>query len=141
MFPLNLDRQSSSRVVISFHCPVDKISGNIARIRSRLTGDLLEKGVIKDFQSEIRTGIAGACKIQPFELRGYLQLGWPATENVHSWLQPDASSLTQALMFASSDNEAVKRRWALATSTGKGKAIILSYLAAHDLMLKNFITH
>ncbi len=141
LFPLNLERQSLSRLVLSFHCPVDKISGNIARIRSRLTGDLLEKGVVKDFQNEIRTGISGACNIQPFELRGYLQQGWPTTEDSHAWRQPDASSLTQALMFASGDSEAVKRRWALATSTGKGKAIILSYLAAHDLMLKNFITH
>lgn len=141
LFPLNQDQQTPTRLVISFHCPVDKISGNIARIRSRLTADLIEKGIVQDFQREIRVGISATCKIQPYELRGYLQQGWPTVDESHRWRQPDAAGISQALMFPSTDNEAVKRRWALATSTAKGKAIILSYFAAQNLMLKNFITH
>ena len=140
LFPLSLDKQSPSRLVISFHCPTEQISNNLARIRSRVTGYLHEKKLARNFLKEIQIGIAGSARLQPFELRGHLELGWPPVSDQHTWGQPNISSLSDAMMFASQDQDALKRRWQLATSTGKGKAVILSYLASRNLLLKNFVT-
>ncbi|HPT46285.1 MAG TPA: hypothetical protein PLM07_10325 [Candidatus Rifleibacterium sp.] len=140
LFPLSLDLQSPTRLVISFHSPIEQISNNLARIRSRVTGYLHEKKLASSFMKEIQIGIAGSARMQPFELRGHLELGWPPVTDQHTWVQPDISSLSDAMMFASQDQSALKRRWQLATSTGKGKAVILSYLASRNLLMKNFVT-
>lgn len=138
--PLNIESKSPSRLVVSFSCPIDKVSSNIARIRSRVTGYLSENGLNDDFKNSIQIGIAGAAAIQPFELRGHLENGWPPAPDQHLWNQPDIASLCEILMFSSSDQKAVQKRWAIATATGHGKALILSCFAARNLMLKNFIT-
>ncbi len=136
--PLNIESKSASRLVISFSCPLDKVSSNIARIRSRVTGYLSENGLNDVLQKSMKIGIAGAASVQPFELRGHLENGWPPVADQHQWNQPDISSLSEVLMFASSDQQAIQKRWAIATATGHGKALILSCLAARNLMLKHF---
>lgn len=140
-FPLNLDKQLPERVVISFHSSVDQISGHIARIRSRIMGVLAEKNLIVGEEPyQMKTGIAGTCKIAPFELRGLLQQGWaPLTEN-HTWQQASYNLLTELMLFKPSDHEAFKRRWEIATSTSRGRATILALLLTRNIMLKNFIS-
>lgn len=127
-FPITLDKQSTCLVVISFLSPVDQIGEAIANLKSLIMTEL---------PGQMQIGIAGASKLAPFELRGLLQQGW-ATPATQSWQQATLDNLTEILLFSPHDQSAFNRRWAIATSTSRGRATILALLATKNRMLKNF---
>jgi len=135
-FPISIDNSESDRLTISFHCHVNQVSGCVARLRSRITGILFEKGLKGDISGSMQIGIAASCNIIPFELRGLLQQGWPPQTQNHEWQTGSDSSVASAVQLPANDHQAFNRRWAIATATGRGCAEILSLLAARDIALK-----
>lgn len=135
-FPISIDNSEPDRLTISFHCHVSQVSGCVARLRSRITGILFEKGLKGDISDSMQIGIAASCDIIPFELRGLLQQGWPPKSQSHDWQTGNDNSVASALRFPENDRQSFNRRWAIATATGRGCAEILSLLAARDIALK-----
>ncbi len=135
-FPVSIDNSEPDRLTISFHCHVSKVSECVARLRSRITGILFEKGLTGDISNSMRIGIAASCNITPFELRGLLQQGWPPQTQSHDWQTGNDNSIASAVHFDINDHQAFNRRWAIATATGRGCAEILSLLAARDIALQ-----
>ncbi len=135
-FPISIDDSELDRLTISFHSHVSQVSGCVARLRSRITGILFERGLRSDISSSMRIGIAASCNITPFELRGLLQQGWPPNTQTHEWHTGNDSSIASAIRFPAGNSQAFSRRWAIATATGRGCAEILSLLAARDIALK-----
>lgn len=135
-FPVSTDNSDPDRLTISFHCHLDQVSGCVARLRSRITGSLFEKGFTGDISSSMQIGIAASCDITPFELRGLLQQGWPPQTQNHEWHFGNDSSVAAAMRVSANDHQAFNRRWAIATATGRGCAEILSLLAARGIALK-----
>lgn len=135
-FPISIDNSEPDRLTISFHCHVNQVSGCVARLRSRITGILFEKGLRGDVSGSMQIGIAASCNITPFELRGLLQQGWPPQTQNHEWQIGIDSDVASAVRLPANDHQAFNRRWAIATATGRGCAEILSLLAARDIALK-----
>lgn len=135
-FPISIDHSEADRLTISFHCHVNQVSGCVARLRSRITGILFEKGLKGDISGSMQIGIAASCNITPFELRGLLQQGWPPQTQNHEWQTGNDSNVARAVQLPANDHQAFNRRWAIATATGRGCAEILSLLAARDIALK-----
>ncbi len=136
-FPMNIDRRVPDRLSLSFHCKPGQVVDCVSRLRLVISGGLFENGIEQRLASLLKVGIAANGNMPPFELRGLLQQGWPPVTDEHEWQMVTASDLPALLLFSTSDNKALKRRWAIAISTSRGKTEILSLLALQNMALRD----
>ncbi len=121
---------------IVFHCKTDEVSGNLARIRSHIYNNLVEKGLISEPVDVLRIGIAGVSSLPPFELRGLLQKGWvPVTDKRQTTPLSDHARL---LRVENSSAESLRQRWQLYLASGRGRSELLAMIAASGHSIRNF---
>lgn len=137
-FPFSAAKHGEKDILISFHSPLDEISGNLARIRARILNSLVEQGLLSDLPGSLKIGIAGVCAIPPFVLRGLLMDGWPSLTGNKKWSAAELKDIGEALNFADSDRDSLFRRWHLITATAKGKAEMLALLSSKNLKISSF---
>ncbi len=137
-FPFSAAKHGGNDILISFHSPVDEISGHLARIRARILNSLVEQGLLSDLPGSLKIGIAGVCAIPPFVLRGLLMDGWPSLVSNKDWSAAELKDIGAVLNFADSDRDSLFRRWHLITATAKGKAEMLALLSCKNLKISSF---
>jgi hypothetical protein len=136
-FPYSISR-NDNRIVLSFFSMTSEVSGNIARLRAKILNSLVEKGFISDLPGPLKIGISGVCRLPAFIMRGMLQNGWPPIKTGLKWQQAESTQIAELFNLKVSPPDAAVKRWNLLTSSAKGKAEILAFLAAGSLMIHSF---
>jgi len=133
---LTLVRDSAMLKAV-FHCSIDEVSGNLARIRNHIYNNLVEKGLISEPVDVLKIGIAGVSSLPPFEMRGLLQKGW-----VPSTSQQKITPLTDPYKRLRVDNaseESLRQRWHLYLASNRGRSELLAMIALAGHSIKDFV--
>jgi hypothetical protein len=137
-FPISIEVDSPQSMRIQFHATSDEIIRHVSLLRARILNTLALRNLIKDLPSELSVSIAGTSHHPPFLLKGWLQQGWPADPANYSWRKASNEDIAEILDMKNATKEAIKRKWALKTMTGKGRAAILSEIISRGLFIKSF---